>query len=202
MIAGYRSSLSDERLALFDRYQVVDVARKVVGVGSVGTRCWIALLEGPDRPGGDRIVLQIKEAQPSVLEPYVGAPPVEHDGQRVVVGQRLTQAASDLFLGWSTGRRSGHHYYVRQLWDVKGQSDVMKMRADELGYYGELCAWALARAHARTGDAVEVAGYLGRSDAFDRAIGTFAMAYAATNAEDHAALLSAIETGRLVAVER
>jgi uncharacterized protein (DUF2252 family) len=198
-IEGYRTSISDERLALFDRFRVVDVARKVVGVGSVGTWCWIALLEGPDRPGGDRIVLQIKEAQPSVLEPYTGAPPAEHNGRRVVVGQRLTQAASDLLLGWSKGARSGHHYYVRQLWDVKGQSDVTRMRAVELGYYGELCAWALARGHARTGDPVELAGYLGRSDAFDRAMGEFAVAYAATNAQDHAALMDSIASGRVVA---
>ena len=200
MIAEYRSTLSEERRLLFDRFRLVDVARRVVGVGSVGTRCWVALFVGPDRPGGDFIVLQIKQAQASVLEPYAGASTFAHAGERVVVGQRLTQAASDMFLGWCTGPRTGRHYYVRQLWDVKGQSDVMSMDAANLEYYGALCGWALARAHARTGDAAQIAGYLGRSERIDRAIADFAEAYAATNAEDHQRLLDAITSGRVEAL--
>lgn len=197
MVESYRLSLSDERRTLFDRFRLVDIARKVVGVGSVGTRCWVVLLEGPDRPGGDLLVLQVKEAQPSVLQPYAGAPLEGHDGKRVVVGQRLTQAASDMFLGWCEGPSTGRHYYVRQLWDVKGQSDVMRMNQANLGHYGALCAWALARAHARTGDPVQIFGYLGRSEVFDRAIVEFSSAYAATNAEDHLAMLDAIASGRV-----
>ena len=146
MIASYRETLTEDRQELFDRFEVVDVARKVVGVGSVGTRCWVALLEGPDHREGDRLILQVKEAQDSVLEPYVGASALGHNGLRVVTGQRLTQAASDMFLGWSEGPRSGREYYVRQLWDVKGQGDLEKMDFDNLTYYGALCAWALALA--------------------------------------------------------
>ena len=202
MLESYRQSLSDERRDLLDRFRLVDVARKVVGVGSVGTRCWVALFEGPDRPGGDHLVLQVKEAQPSVLEPYAGPPASGHDGRRVVVGQRLTQAASDLFLGWCEGPRTGRHYYVRQLWDVKGQSDVTRMDLSNLEHYGALCAWALARAHARTGDPVELAGYLGRSSRFDVAIAEFAAGYAAQNARDHRALLEAVASGRVRAATR
>ena len=200
MIAEYRATLSEERRLLFDRFRLVDVARRVVGVGSVGTRCWVALFQGPDRPDGDFIVLQIKQAQASVLEPYAGASTYAHAGERVVVGQRLTQAASDMFLGWCTGPRTGRHYYVRQLWDVKGQSDVMVMDAANLEYYGALCGWALARAHARTGDAAQLTGYLGSADKVDRAVTEFAEAYAATNAEDHQCLLDAIASGRVEAV--
>src|SRR5262249_32851424 len=149
-------------------------ARKVVGVGSVGTRCWIALLEGPSGRRDDRLVLQVKEAQASVLERHVGASTIGPPGRRVVAGQRLTQAASDVFLGWGDGARSGHHYYMRQLWDVKGQSDPTAMDPGSLASYGALCAWALARAHARTGDPVAIAGYLGSSDVFDRAVADFA----------------------------
>lgn len=199
-LASYRESLTDERRNLFDRFRLVDVARKVVGVGSVGTRCWVALFEGPDHPAGDRLVLQLKQAQASVLEPYVGASTFgRRHGLRVVAGQRLTQAASDLFLGWAESPRRRTQYYVRQLWDVKGQSDVLKMDAAKLGYYGALCALALARAHARTGDALQIAGYLGASDNFDRAVTTFAARYALINERDHATLLQAIRTGRLTA---
>ncbi len=197
MIAEYRQTLSEDRRVLFDRFRVVDVARRVVGVGSVGTRCWVVLLEGPDRPDGDHLVLQVKEAQASVLEPYAGPPVHANNGERVVVGQRLTQAASDLFLGWCEGPRTKRTYYVRQLWDVKGQSDVMKMDAGNLGYYAALCGWALARAHARTGDPALLAGYLGRGGSFDRAITEFSAAYAATNAQDHQALVDAIASGRV-----
>jgi uncharacterized protein (DUF2252 family) len=197
-VADYRESLTDERRFLFDRFRVVDVARRVVGVGSVGTRCWVTLLEAKAPIAGtpDRIVLQVKEAQPSVLAPYVGPTASGHEGRRVVTGQRLTQAASDVFLGWCEGP-SGHHYYVRQLWDVKGQGDLTRMDLGKLTYYGALCARSLARAHARTGDAAAMAGYLGGGDAFERAITGFAAKYAAVNERDHAALVGAISSGRV-----
>jgi uncharacterized protein (DUF2252 family) len=199
MVDSYRRSLSHEIRDLFDRYRIVDVARRVVGVGSVGTRCWICLFEGPGHPGGDRLILQVKEAQASVLERYVGASTLDHHGMRVVAGQRLTQAASDIFLGWAEAARSGRQYYVRQLWDAKGARDPMTMGYGELRYYGALCGMALARAHARTGDPVPIAGYLGGSDGFDRAIASWAAAYADTNQADHAALVDAIEGGRIEA---
>jgi uncharacterized protein (DUF2252 family) len=199
VMEGYRATLTDDRGHLVDRFRVVDVARKVVGVGSVGTRCWIALLEAPDHPEGDLIVLQVKEAQPSVLEPYVGGSELGHHGKRVVVGQRQIQAAGDILLGWSTAPTSGSQYYVRQLWDLKGQGDPMIMPVGDLTRYGELCAWILARSHARTGDAVQLAGYLGGSSRFERAIAAFADAYARTNERDHAALLDAIASGRVEA---
>ena len=201
MIEQYRESLTDERRDLFDRFRVVDVARKVIGVGSVGTRCRVVLFEGPDHPEGDRLVLQVKEAQASVLQPYVDIAPPEHQGRRVVEGQRRTQAASDLFLGWCEGPRTGRQYYVRQLWDVKGQSDPMAMGVNNLSYYGALCAWALARAHARTGDPVQISGYLGKGAAFDRAIVGFSADYAVTNEQDHQAFLAAIEDGRIEALD-
>jgi uncharacterized protein (DUF2252 family) len=199
-VADYRESLSDEVRFLFDRFRVVDVARRVVGVGSVGTRCWVALLEAVAPADGtpDRIVLQVKEAQPSVLEPFVGPTPTGHQGRRVVAGQRLTQAASDLFLGWCQAP-SGIHYYVRQLWDVKGQGDLTKMDLGKLTHYGALCARALARAHARTGDPAAMAGYLGGGAVFDGAIASFAANYAAANERDHAAFVEAISSGRVVA---
>ena len=199
MIVQYRQSLSEDRRVLFDRFEVVDVARRVVGVGSVGTRCWVVLLQGPDHVEGDHLVLQVKEAQASVLEPYAGPPTQASNGERVVVGQRLTQAASDLFLGWCVGPSTKRTYYVRQLWDVKGQSDVLKMDASNLGHYAALCGWALARAHARTGDPVQLAAYLGGGEGFDRAVTAFSAAYAATNAADHQALLDAIASGRVAA---
>jgi hypothetical protein len=143
--------------------------------------------------------LQAKEAQASVLEPHVGGSDLGHHGKRVVTGQRLIQAASDIFLGWSEGPVSGRHYYVRQLWDYKGQGDPSIMDLDSLSHYGALCAWILARAHARTGDAVMIAGYLGTSTVFERAVAEFARCYAITNEEDHAVLRAAIETGRVTA---
>lgn len=194
LIESYRANLSDDRRALFDRFRLLDVARKVVGVGSVGTRCWIALFAGADDPENDLIVLQVKEAQASVLEPYVGSSTLGHHGKRVVVGQRMVQAASDIFLGWCDGPRSGNQYYVRQLWDFKGQGDPMVMDPAHLRAYGELCAWILARSHARTGDAVKIAGYLGNGSSFDRAIATFAAQYAITNEADHGALVEALRT--------
>ena len=201
VIDNYRNTLGHDLQHLFDRFELADVARKVVGVGSVGTRCWICLFEGPDLPRGDRLILQVKEASASVLEPYVAPSALDHNGLRVVAGQRLTQAASDIFLGWTAAPKSGREYYVRQLWDLKGSLDPMKMDANNLSYYGALCAMALARAHARTGDPVEIAGYLGRADTFDRAIAAWAAQYAVTNERDHAALLAAIESGRIEAAD-
>jgi uncharacterized protein (DUF2252 family) len=198
-LEGYRTSLSDERRFLLDRFRLVDVARRVVGVGSVGTRCWICLFEAVGDAAGDRIVLQVKEAQPSVLAPFHGPTVLGHEGRRVVAGQRLTQAASDLFLGWATAPGSGHHYYVRQLWDVKGQGDLTRMDLGKLTHYGALCARALARAHARTGDAAAIAGYVGRGSSFDDAIAGFSANYAANNVRDHAALVDAIAAGRVAA---
>ena len=143
----------------------------------------------------------VSEAQAPVMEPYVGESNLDHHGLRVVLGQRLTQAASDIFLGWTEGPVSGRHYYVRQLWDVKGQGDVLAMDRQNLSHYGALCAWAMARAHARTGDAVQITSYLGTSSTFDRAVVEFAEAYAATNEQDHAALVEAISSGRVQAQE-
>jgi uncharacterized protein (DUF2252 family) len=196
---GYRASLSDDRRNVFDRFEIVDIARKAVGVGSVGTYCWVALFEGPDHPDGDFIVLQIKEAGPSVLEPYMGASALPHHGLRVVSGQRLTQSASDGFLGWSEGPVTGRQYYVRQLWDKKGSGDPELMDAVGLTRYAALCAWALARAHARTGDPVVISAYLGTGRRFDDAVADFAAAYADQAERDHAALMEAIETGRVEA---
>ncbi len=203
MVEDYRSTLTDDRGFLLDRFRIVDVARRVVGVGSVGTRCWICLFEAPGHRrsdvGADRIILQVKEAQASVLAPYFGASRLGHEGRRVVAGQRLTQAASDIFLGWCAGPRSGRQYYVRQLWDVKGQGDLTRMDLGKLTHYGALCAQALARAHARTGDPAQLSGYLGNGGAFDRAVARFAADYAANNELDHASLLDAIAAGRVVA---
>ena len=174
MVDSYRQSLSHEIRDLFDRYRIVDVARRVVGVGSVGTRCWICLFEGPGHPGGDRLILQVKEAQASVLEPYVGASTLGHHGLRVVAGQRLTQATSDIFLGWAEAARSGRQYYVRQLWDAKGSRDPMAMDVGELRYYGALCGMALAartRAHRRPRPDRRVPRPVGRVRPCDRGVG-------------------------------
>ena len=181
LIESYRDTLSDDRRLMFDRYRLLDVARKVVGVGSVGTRCWIGLFEGRDDPTGDLIVLQAKQAVASVLERHVGASEFDHHGRRVVAGQRLVQAAGDVFLGWAAGPETGNQYYVRQLWDAKGKADPMLMKPRALARYSALCAWILARSHARTGDAVQISGYLGKSKKWDNAMVTFAARYAATN---------------------
>jgi uncharacterized protein (DUF2252 family) len=186
VLAAYRDSLLEERQHLIDRYEVVDVARKVVGVGSVGTHCWVALLEHEER-ATDPLVLQLKEATASVLERHVGPSEYEHHGRRVVVGQRSMQAFSDIFLGWATGPY-GRHYYIRQLEDMKGSFDILHM--DALGFeaYGRLCGWTLARGHARTGDAAAISSYLGTSEVFDDALAEFAIRYEQQNARDYAAL--------------
>ncbi|GAA3398881.1 DUF2252 domain-containing protein [Streptomyces roseoviridis] len=196
IFSDYRSSLAEERRLLLDRFRFVDAARKVVGVGSVGTRCFVVLLEGRD--DGDPLFLQVKEARPSVLEPYLAPSPYTHQGRRVVCGQRLVQAAGDIFLGWMTGPEQ-RHFYWRQLRDMKGSADVETMSPAMLRAYARLCGRALARAHARSGDRIAIAGYLGSSDVFDRAIADFALRYAAQNADDYAALTAAIAAGMVPA---
>jgi uncharacterized protein (DUF2252 family) len=200
LLEEYKASLSPDVRHLVSSYRHVDIARKVVGVGSVGTRAWVILLEG--RNAGDPLVLQAKEAQTSVLEPHVGASRYENHGERVVQGQRFMQAASDALLGWQrvTGiDGQDRDFYVRQLWDGKGSVDVSTMPPERLRAYGRLCGWTLARAHARSGDRVAIAAYLGGSDAFDRAMAAFAEAYADQNELDFRALEKACEDGRLEA---
>ncbi len=198
----YRATLAEDRRVLLDRFQLADVARKVVGVGSVGTRCYILLLFGRDER--DPLFLQLKEAGRSVLEEHLplarpsAEAPVVHGGRRVVTGQHLMQAASDIFLGWTTGP-AGRHYYGRQLRDMKGSADVGAMTPADLRQYADLCGRTLARAHARSGDRLAVAGYLGRSDAFAEAIADFAVRYADRTEADHAALLAAIDDRTVVA---
>lgn len=199
-LADYRASLQGDRRHLLDGFRYVHGARKVVGVGSVGTRAWIVLMTGRD--DADALLLQAKEAQASVLEPYAGASEYGRHGQRVVEGQRLMQATSDIFLGWirSVGLDGQERdFYFRQLRDWKGSWDPAIMNPAVMGIYGTMCAWTLARAHARSGDRIAIASYLGTSDTFDRALAAFAEAYADRNERDHAALAEAVRTGRLVA---
>jgi uncharacterized protein (DUF2252 family) len=201
LVDGYRATLADDRRHLFDQYQLVDIARKVVGVGSVGTRAWILLLLGRDE--GDPLFLQAKEAGPSVLEDHLGASIYDQAGQRVVAGQRLMQTTSDIFLGWqrisaeTSADGRPHDYYIRQLADWKGSAKVDRMDAGALTQYGQLCGWTLARAHARSGDRIAIASYLGGSDSFDRAIATFAATYADQNERDHARLTAAADAGEI-----
>jgi uncharacterized protein (DUF2252 family) len=194
ILQTYRSTLQDDRRYLLDRYRFVDVARKVVGVGSVGTRAYIVLLEGRDED--DPLFLQVKEAQASVLEPFLPKSNYRNHGHRVVAGQRLMQAASDIFLGWLRGP-GGRDFYWRQLRDMKGSAKVERMSPGELAGYADLCGWALARAHARSGDRVQIAAYLGKSERFDRAIAAFAEAYADQIERDHAALCKAVKSGKV-----
>lgn len=196
VLSQYRETLSADRQALIDRYRFVDFARKVVGVGSVGTRCWVALLQGPN---GGPLFLQIKEANRSVIEQARGTALATHEGRRVVDGQRMLQAASDVLLGWATDEPTGHHYYLRQLWDAKGSIDVTTLGPAGFGTYAGFCGWGLARAHARTGDSVSVHGYLGNSERFAEAIADFAEAYADQTERDHAALLAAVDRGAITA---
>ena len=187
VMARYRSSLPDERRQLLGRFRPHDAARKVVGVGSVGTRCYVVLLLG-DRQD-DPLLLQVKQATASVLEPYAGRSRYRHPGHRVVNGQRLLQTASDIFLGWTSD--GGADYYVRQLWDMKGSVDLDTLDPADLAPYGRLCGWVLARAHARSGDAAAISGYLGTGDRFDRAVAEFAEAYADQTETDQAAFARA-----------
>jgi uncharacterized protein (DUF2252 family) len=202
LLSQHAATVSGATGRLLQRYRYVDAAHKIVGVGSVGTRAWIALLLGEGEQ--DPLFLQLKEAQPSVLEPYAGASEVAHHGERVVRGQWLMQAASDIFLGWVTAtglddRR--RDFYVRQLWDWKRSADVERMVPEALAAYGEMCGWTLARAHARSGEAAAIAAYLGAGDSFDRALARFAEAYADLNARDHAALVAALEPGGRLATD-
>jgi uncharacterized protein (DUF2252 family) len=193
MFHQYRETLPDERRVILDRYHVADVARKVVGVGSVGTRCDVMLLlAGEDDP----LLLQFKEALPSALEPYAGKSRYRNQGERVVTGQRMLQSASDVFLGW-TRDADGRHYYFRQLRDMKMKIDLGTMSRPDWLEYVEICGWTLARAHARTGDAALIVGYLGKNDPFDSALAEFADAYADQTERDHQALLKAIRSGRV-----
>ncbi|HYQ78492.1 MAG TPA: DUF2252 domain-containing protein [Solirubrobacterales bacterium] len=198
VIANYRESLSPGRRHLAASYGYVHAARKVVGVGSVGTRAWIVLLLGRD--SGDPLFLQAKEAGASVLEPYAGASAYPHHGRRVVEGQRLMQAASDIFLGWVTVTGvDGEErcFYVRQMWDGKGSAEVEGLSAPELAAYGALCGRTLARAHARSGDRIAIAAYLGGGETFDKALAAFAEAYADRNERDFEQLRAAADSGRI-----
>ncbi len=203
MVQRYRRSLTLDRRDLLDQYRLVHIAHKVVGVGSVGTRAWIALFVGRDE--SDPLILQVKEAQPSVLEPFTGASKFRNHGERIVTGQRRMQAASDPFLGWTHIARSldgvSRDYYVRQLWDWKGSATIEGMSVEGLARYGRTCGWTLARAHARSGDRIAIASYLGNGDAFDRALVSFAEAYADQNERDYAALADAAVSGRVLAYQ-
>jgi len=198
---SYRHSLPPDRRVLLERFSYGDVARKVVGVGSVGTRCWVLLMFGRDQ--SDPLFLQMKEADASVLEPLLGSSGLANHGRRVVDGQRLMQASSDIFLGWVRAEVDGatRDFYVRQLRDWKASLEVETILPNGLAYYGSACGWTLARAHARSGDRIAIASYLGTGDNFDRAVAAFASAYADLNELDHAALRQAVTAGRVVATE-
>jgi uncharacterized protein (DUF2252 family) len=195
-LAEYRRTLSDERRVLFDRYRFEDSAMKVVGVGSVGTRCFIGLFFAAD---DEALILQFKEARRSVLEPYAGKSKYANQGERVVTGQRLMQSSSDIFLGWARGRR-GFDFYVRQLRDMKMSIPVEGVSAAQLERYAQTCGWTLARVHAKSGDAATISGYMGKSKAFDKAIAKFALLYADQTERDHAALVKAVRSGRIKAL--
>jgi uncharacterized protein (DUF2252 family) len=193
----YLESLPEERRYLLNQFQIRDAALRVGGVGSVGTRCIIVLLES--KIEGDALILQLKEAGPSVLEPYVPHPRSLSNSHRVVTCQRLVQATSDIFLGWHTSQMSGRDYYWRQLKDMKGSVEVTEMDYESLRSYLNVCAWCLARAHARTGDEAIIAGYIGKNDTFAQAIGEFAVSYADQTEKDYQSLVGAVKSGRLTA---
>ncbi|HEY7916668.1 MAG TPA: DUF2252 domain-containing protein [Acidimicrobiales bacterium] len=200
-MSEYRHTLSGDRQRLLDKYEFVDLARKVVGVGSVGTRCWVALFVGRDL--ADPLFLQVKEAESAVGEPFLGTSEFSHHGQRVVEGQRLMQGASDIFLGWDRflGEDGvARDFYVRQLWDWKASFDVEQVTPEVFGIYAQMCGWTLARAHARSGDAIAMSSYLGRGDRFDQAMCRFASSYADQNERDFAALGRAIAAGQVYAI--
>jgi uncharacterized protein (DUF2252 family) len=203
LITSYRRTLPTDRRFLLGQFEYADLARKVVGVGSVGTRCWIVLMFGSDHSeGSDPLFLQVKEAEASVLSRFVGASRYSNMGERVVAGQRLMQTSSDIFLGWQRvtdpdGQTSD--YYVRQLRDWKFSLAIESLVPGAMLVYGQLCGWTLARAHARSGDRIAIAAYLGSADVFDRAVAGFASAYADQNERDYKALVSAVESGRLIA---
>jgi uncharacterized protein (DUF2252 family) len=195
----YRATLQEDRRRLLEQFEIVDVARKVVGVGSVGTRAFIVLLQGRDAQ--DPLFLQIKEATASVLEEHLGKSRYDQHGERVVQGQRMMQAASDIYLGWTKGLDVNRHYYWRQLRDMKGSVLVELMTPLGLTFYARICGWTLARAHARSGDPVAIAAYLGASEAFDKSITDFSERYADQNERDYQEFVTAVRSGRLEAVE-
>src|SRR5271166_4266673 len=201
LIRSYRETLQHDRRLLLEQFQLTDLARKVVGVGSVGTRAWIALMLGRD--GQDPLFLQMKEAESSVLEEFLEPSEFENHGERVVCGQRLMQASSDIFLGWlqveSGLDGKARDFYARQLKDWKGSAEIEQMIPEGMGAYGKLCGWTLARAHACSGDRIAIAAYLGKSAAFDRAILEFSRAYAEQNERDYKALVAAVDSGRVKA---
>jgi uncharacterized protein (DUF2252 family) len=201
LIAKYQRTLETDRRYLLGQFEFCDMARKVVGVGSVGTRCWVILMLGRDDT--DPLFLQVKEAEASVLSRFAGASRHANQGQRVVAGQRLMQAASDIFLGWQRNPAGmdgkPRDFYVRQLRDWKFSIEIGLLRPEGLQLYGALCGWTLARAHARSGDRIAIAAYLGGADVFDRAITRFAVAYADQNERDHQALVDAAKSGRITA---
>jgi uncharacterized protein (DUF2252 family) len=196
---AYRHTLQDDRRHLLERFEIVDAARKVVGVGSVGTRAFIVLLQGRDAQ--DPLFLQVKEATASVLEPYVRKSRYKQHGERVVQGQRMMQAASDIYLGWTKGLDVRRHFYWRQLRDMKGSAVVEAMVPVALRFYAGVCGWTLARAHARSGDPIAIAAYLGASDAFDKSITDFSERYADQNERDYQQFVAAVKSGRMTAVE-
>jgi uncharacterized protein (DUF2252 family) len=196
---GHRATLEDYRRHLLERFEIVDVARKVVGVGSVGTRAFIVLLQGRDQ--SDPLFLQVKEATASVLEAHLPRSRYRQHGARVVHGQRIMQAASDIYLGWTRGADVNRHYYWRQLRDMKGSADPETMKPLGFTWYAQACGWTLARAHARSGDPVAIAAYLGHSDRFDKAITDFSERYADRNEQDYAEFVKEIRSGRLEALE-
>jgi uncharacterized protein (DUF2252 family) len=203
LIRAYRRTLQHDRRQLLERFRYVDAARKVVGVGSVGTRCWILLMLGRD--GQDPLFLQAKEARPSVLEPVLGHSDFANHGQRIVEGQRLMQASSDIFLGWIRNKRTlegaERDFYVRQLWDWKTSVDLETIVPRGLVLYAKACGWTLARSHARSGDSIAIGAYLGKTDTFDLAVADFAAAYADLNEQDYEALAAAARTGAIEATE-
>ena len=196
-LLAYRQSLPDERRVLFDRYRLEDFVVKVVGIGSVGTRCYLGLLLDEDN---NPLILQLKEATQSVLEPYAGRSAYDNHGERVVTGQRLMQSSSDIFLGWARGPR-GYDFYARQLRDMKFSPSLHAFSTPQLEQYVEACGAALARAHAKSGDATTISGYLGKSDSFDKAVGSFALTYADQTERDHKALERAVRSGRIKAID-
>jgi uncharacterized protein (DUF2252 family) len=196
---AYRATLQDDRRHLLERFEIIDWARKVVGVGSVGTRAFIVLLQGRD--ADDPLFLQVKEATSSVLEGYLPKSRYRQHGQRVVEGQRMMQAASDIYLGWTKGLDVRRHYYWRQLRDMKGSALVEAMRPFGLTFYAGICGWTMARAHARSGDPVAIAEYLGPGDEFDKSVTDFSERYADQNEQDYQEFVTAIRAGKLAVVE-
>ena len=197
-LRAYRATLPDDRRLLLERFEVIDVARKVVGVGSVGTRAFIALLQGRDQD--DPLFLQVKEATRSVLEDHLPKSKFKQPGERVVRGQRMMQAASDIFLGWTKGAQDNRYLYWRQLRDMKGSAVIEEMKPFDMTSYARVCGWTLARAHARSGDPIAIGAYLGKSDKFDHSITDFSERYADQNEHDYQAFSDAVRSGRLEAI--